>query len=370
MKLTAKVKLNPTVEQFHALKKTMEVANLACNYISEQAWNEKLFSRVPLHHLVYYPVREKFELSAQVVVRCISKVVDAYKTGHKTQRNFRPFGAISYDDRILGWKEHSVSIWTVDGREKIPFVCGERQKELLQSRQGESNLAFINNEFYLLATCDIEEPEPQDVHDVLGCDLGIVNLVATSDGEIFSGKDIEENRRKYEHRRKNLQKKQTKSAKRKLKKISGKQHRYQKHTNHVISKQLVKNAQDTNCAIALEDLKGIPNSRKRFRRKQRNKFSNWSFYQLQQYIKYKAKLAGIPVIMVDPKNTSRTCPVCGCVDKANRSSQSLFSCIQCGFSANADYVASLNIRDRAIVNLPMVSALQESGTMPRLLVAG
>src|SRR3990172_8431791 len=154
---------------------------------------------------------------------------------------------------------------------------------MLQGQRGESDLALINGDFYLLATCEVETPEPQDIHDVLGCDLGIVNLAVDSDGEQFSGEAVDDNRRKFEHRRKNLQKKQTKSAKRKLKKISGKQARFQSNTNHAISKRLVTKAQDTGRAIALEALKGIRN-RTTFRRKQRSKHANWSFYQLQSYI--------------------------------------------------------------------------------------
>jgi len=362
MKLTAKVKLQTTPDQFNALKQTLETANAACNYISEQAWERKRFGRVPLHRLVYYDVREKFDLTAQVVVRCISKVVDAYKLDHKKRRGFKSHGAISFDDRILRWYigQLEISIWTIAGRERIPFVCGERQKELLHGQRGESDLALINGEFYLLATCEVETPEPLDVHDVLGCDLGIVNLAVDSDGELFSGEAVDNNRRKFEHRRKNLQKKQTKSAKLKLKKISGKQARFQSNTNHTISKRLVQKAQDTQRAIALEDLSGIREAP--VRRKQRSKHANWSFYQLRNYIGYKAEMACIPVIFVDPKYTSQTCPVCGCVDKANRKSQSSFSCVSCGYSANADTNAAINIA-RAAINQPSSVLLKVS---PRL----
>ena len=372
MKLTAKVKLLPTTEQSDLLKKTLETANVACNYISEQAWEHKTFRQFPLHKRTYYDVREKFLLTAQVVVRCISKVADAYKIDHKAKRTFKPHGAIAFDNRILKWYVDlsEVSIWTVEGRQRISFVCGKRQNELLQGQRGESDLTLINGEFYLLAACDVETPEPQDVHDVLGCDLGIVNLAVDSDGEQFSGECVDDKRRKFEHRRKNLQKKQTKSAKRKLKKLSGKQARFQSCTNHTISKRLVTKAQDTQRAIALEDLSGIREAP--VRRRQRSKHANWSFYQLRQYISYKAELAGVTVIFVDPKYTSQRCSVCGCVSKSNRTSQSNFSCVQCFHSANADTNAAVNIAfaARADVNQPMVSDLSGSGTMPRPLAAG
>jgi len=103
----------------------------------------------------------------------------------------------------------------------------------------------------------VEASQTKSVTDVLGLDLGLVNIAADSDGIMYSGEAIETKRRIYAHRRRNLQRKNTKAAKRKLKKISGKQARYQKDTNHLISKRIVQNAQDTGRAIALEDLGGI-----------------------------------------------------------------------------------------------------------------
>jgi IS605 OrfB family transposase len=222
-------------------------------------------------------------------------------------------------------------------------------------QRGESDLCFIKGVFYLFSACDVEEPTPKDIGDVIGVDLGIVKLAVDSDGEKFSGEQVEIKRRIYAHRRRNLQRKGTKAAKHKLEKLSRKQARYQKDVNHSISKHLVKKAQDTGRGIALENLKGIRDRVTVVRRKQRARHSNWSFYQLRSFIEYKSQRAGVKVFMVDPKNTSRECPKCGHTEKGNRKSQSIFSCNQCSYSANADYVAALNIRARAVVNLPMVA---------------
>jgi len=361
MKLTAQIKLLPSPEQANALRKTLAVANTACNYISDQAWENQTFRQFPLHKLTYRDVRDKFQLSAQVVVRCISKVADAYKIDHKTKRTFRPYGALAFDNRILSYylERKEVSIWTLEGRQRIPFSAGARQRELLSDQRGESDLCYVKGKFYLFVVCEVDTPKPIDVEGILGVDLGIVNIASDSDGGNFSGADVDRNRRIFEHRRRNLQKKQTRSAKRKLKKLSGKQARFQKHTNHTISKRLVEKAQDTCRAIALEDLGGIRKAP--VRRSQRSRLSNWSFYQLRQFISYKAERVGIPLVLVDPRNTSRTCPECACVDKANRVSQRLFSCIQCGYSAPADTVAAVNISARAVVNQPMVMGLAFRG---------
>jgi putative transposase len=350
MQLTAKVKLLPTPEQADALKHTLETANAACNYISERAWKERSFRQYSLHKLVYYDVRERFGLSSQMTVRCISKVADAYKLDRRTQRTFRETSAIAYDSRILSWKEkeQAVSIWTMDGRQTILFACGDRQRELLQHQRGESDLALIEGAFYLLATCEVTSPEQFEVEEALGVDLGIVSIATDSDGETYSGAQVNNLRRRHAKLRAKLQQKGTKSAKRLLKKRRRKERRFGQDVNHVIfSKRVVEKAEGTGRAIGLEDLSGI-RDRTTVRKSQRRQHHSWSFHDLRQKIAYKAALAGVPVIPVDPKNTSRTCPICGYVDKRNRSTQSTFSCIRCGFSGHADTIAAVNIGRRAV----------------------
>ena len=355
MKLTAKIKLQPTSDQRDRLLNTLEAANAACNDISQQAWEAKTFRQYPLHHLVYHDIRERYGLSAQMTVRAIGKVADAYKLDHETPRTFQPRGAFPYDDRILSIKsnEQTVSIWTLAGRQRMGYQCGDRQRELLEGERGEADLCYLDGEFYLLVACEVETPEAEEVDRFLGVDLGIVNLAADSDGETHSGEKVEDQRRKYAHRRRNLQRKGTRAATRKLRQIAGQQARYQRDVNHRISKRIVSKAQDTGRGIAVEDLTGIRDGQ-RLRRRQRARHANWAFHDLRQKIEYKAKLAGVPVVAVDPRNTSRTCPACDCVDKRNRPERSIFSCVSCGYSAPADTNAAVNIAARAAVNRPNV----------------
>jgi predicted transposase len=169
MKLTAKVKLQPTPEQHQALLETLEQANAACNYLGDAAWQNRAFNKYSLQKLAYYEVKAQFSLTAQVVVRCISKVADAYKLDRKTRRTFEPHGSIAYDARILRWyvEKQEVSIWTTQGRRRIPFVAGQRQLELLKHQRGESDLVLIDGVFYLFAACEIDAPDPQDVQEFL-----------------------------------------------------------------------------------------------------------------------------------------------------------------------------------------------------------
>lgn len=360
MKIIAQIKLQPTPEQADALKRTLETANAACNEISRVAWEQQVFGKYDLQQLVYQRIKVEYRLSAQMVIRCLAKVGDSYKLDRKIQRTYRPHGSIAYDDRILSFNlsHQTVSIWTVVERYKdVAFVGGERQRRLLHTRQGESDLVFRKGQFYLLVTCNVDEPTPDDVDAALGVDLGIVNLATDSDGERYSGEHVERARQRYQYRRDRLQAVGTKNAKRRLKALSGKQRRFQSNTNHTIAKQLVQKAKGSARAIALEDLTHI-RQRTTVRKSVRAKHSNWSFSQLRAFISYKAQMDGLPVIVVDPRATSQACNRCGTVDQRNRPDQARFRCIGCGHTTAADWNAACNIRDRASVSWPMASALR------------
>ena len=357
MKLVVNLKLVPTRSQALALGQTLERANAACNAISGTAWEQGVFGQYRLHKLVYYKVKADFSLTAQVVVRCIAKVADAYKMDRKSRRAFLPLGSIAYDGRILRFlKDDQVNLWTLAGRQTIAYACGPRQRELLASRKGEVDLVHRQGVFYLNVVCELEEPPPIKIQDILGVDLGIVNIAADSDGDIYSGGQVNGLRKRHAKLRARLQRKGTKAARRLLKRRSGKEKRFARDVNHRISKRLVAKAERTKRAIALEDLRGI-SSRIRVCRPQRRQQHSWAFNQLRQFIQYKAALAGVPVLVVDPRYTSQTCPVCGHVSQSNRVSQALFSCVSCGLAGPADTIAAENIHalGRALVNVPHVS---------------
>lgn len=352
VQLTVQLKLAPTTEQADMLTATMRQANAACGWLSEQAWQTKTFRQFDLHKLAYRTAREAHpNLSSQVVVRCISKVADAYKLDRESKRRFRPLGAVTYDARILSWKNDTVNLWTVSGRQRIPFVCGERQRELLAHDRGETDLVLREGNFYLFVSVDVPDTEEKKVAGWLGVDAGIVNIATTSDGQNFSGAHLNSLRRRANRLRGKLQQKGTKSAKRLLRKRRIKESRFSTHVNHCISKQIVATAERTSRGIALENLEGI-RSRIRASRSQRRVLHSWAFADLQAKIDYKAARAGIPVCYVDPRNTSRECRVCGHIEKANRKTRDVFACRSCGHTADADVNAARVIASRAEVIRP------------------
>lgn len=379
MKLIAQVKLTVTPEQSDALLQTLAVANAVCNDLSAWAWEHKVFGKYAIQTARYHPVRGESGLTAQVVVRCIAKVADAYKTAFANHKErvqqvkrlnsgrvargkepkalpemeactFRTDGSIAYDDRILRWyvAKQQVSVWTVAGRLSLPFVCTDVQRRLLASRQGESDLVYKNGKWFLLAVCNVEDPPLIETNGVLGVDLGIVSLATDSEGHSYTGAECMLLRRRVKKHRASLQAKGTKNARRRLQKQGRRQSHYSRWLNHNISKQIVETAITSRKAIALESLTGIRERASAMRREMRWQIGNWSFAQLQGYVGYKAQAAGVPLVFVNAAYTSQTCSTCGHCERSNRRSQSAFHCQQCGFQANADANAAVNIARKGL----------------------
>jgi putative transposase len=356
MKQTMLLKLLPTTEQQQALLDTMHAFNEAANYVAQVAFAEKTANKFSLQKLVYGELRTTYKLPAQLAIRAISKASEAYKRDKSIKPMFKPEGALVYDERVMSFKGLlSVSLLTLQGRALVPFQVGGYQQARLDAIKGQADLIYRKGTFYLAVTLEVPEGEAGEPQGMLGVDLGIVNLATDSEGETFSGELVERNRKRHHALRQRLQKRGTKSAKRHLKKLSGKEARFKRNTNHVISKRIVAKAKATGQGIAIEELRHI---RKRtdstVRRSQRNRHSSWAFGQLRSFLSYKAAFAGVLLHTVDPRNTSRMCPACGHCAKENRKSQASFCCVQCGLAMNADIVGAINI-SRALVNVPIVA---------------
>jgi len=352
------VKLDTSKKQHDTLLETMHRFNEACNYIAEIAFSIKSANKIKLQQIVYRDVRDKFGLSAQHTIRAIAKVAEAYKRDRSIKPEFSPDGAIVYDQRILSWKGlEAVSILSLEGRLKIPVRIGEYQLVRMNSRiRGQADLLLRNGIFYLAVVVEAPEPSKFDTIDTLGIDMGIVNLATDSDGGNFSGEQTDKIIERYATLKAGLQKAGTRSAKRHLKKISGKERRFHTHTNHVISKNVVAKAKDTGRMIAIEDLEGI-RTRMTVRKAQRSRQHSWAFAQLGSFIEYKAALAGVPLVFVTGAYTSQTCPVCNHIDNGNRPTRDTFRCVQCGYAGSADHVGAINIAFKGEVIRPIVSRM-------------
>jgi putative transposase len=327
----------------------LERFNAAANWLSGVAFRERLWHWLPLQRRAYREVRDRFELPSAAAVVAIRKVTYAYRNKQRRlhQATFRRRRAIPVY-RHQYKRDGTVVVYGF----RIPFTA--RPQAQLSSRH-QAALCYRRGKFILHQVVEVDVPAPTPVQEYLGCDLGTTNLLTDSEAETYSGQAVEDKRRIYVHRQARLQKRGTRAARRKLRRISGRQRRYQRDVNHVIAKRVVAKAQRLCCGIALEDLRGI-RDRIKARRRQRARLHNWAFGQLRQFIVYKAAKAGVPVVFVDPANTSRTCPVCGHVDKRNRRSQAEFQCRRCGHAGPADVIAARNIRAWARGDAPMVAS--------------
>ncbi|WP_327252772.1 RNA-guided endonuclease InsQ/TnpB family protein [Streptomyces sp. NBC_01244] len=371
MKLAVQVKLLPTPGQASALEATLRTCNEAASWVAEVAFTEEAYRNFDLRKHTYAELKGRWGLGAQAAQHVIKKTANAYATlranlkagnlgkpGSRRYRQaagkplvFRPYAGQPHDDRMLSWQidRLTVSIWTTSGRlENVHFAAGaEHVAVLSRYRQGESDLLYRDGAWFLSATCEVPEAQPNnDPVDFLGVDLGIVNIATTSDGETMAGRRLNHLRGRDLKLRAKLQRKGTKSAKRRAQRRRRKEARRIRDVNHKIAKHIVAEAERTGRGIGLENLTGI-RERVRLRKPQRAMVHTWAFAQLGNFIAYKARRSGVPVVYVDPAHTSRTCSRCGHIDKANRVSQARFACRSCGFVDHADRNGSRNIRARA-----------------------
>jgi putative transposase len=328
--------------------------NAAATYCASVAWEERITNKNKLHHVVYGPTRVNYGLGAQLACCARDKAAEAVRAaranGHDTCPTFRPDSSIRYDARTYRLMSlDRVSLNTLTGRVTGQLVLGEFQRRHLYDTSwkiGGAELVQHDDMFYLHVTQTKLNPAPDEPTGFLGVDLGIVNLAVDSDGETSSGAQVQAVRERRFKQRQQLQQANTRRARWRLRKNARREARFQRDVNHCISKKLVTKARTARKALALEELTKI-RERVTVRRAQRRARHSWAFHQLRGFIAYKAALSGVQVVAVDPRDTSRTCAVCGHCEKANRVDQAHFRCLQCGHTAAADTNAAVNIASRA-----------------------
>lgn len=366
--ITRTIKLKIQLDK-NIAERTIKEWNDACNYSSQIAFlNGNVSNSAKLQKLAYQDLRGQFGLSSQILISATRQVSAKYLTLRKIKET--PKEPVKFKNsavclqggirgRDFGFRQDGLSISTIDGRIKsVPYKSSPRLQDYLKNWTMADGRLFIKNGNVYLAISftktvpDIEKPN----NAVVGVDRGINNIATVTDGKrvkFFGGKRLKHIRRRYQKTRASLQRKKaqknTRSIRRVLKRQSGKQARFTKDTMHVVSKRIVEFARETgNPTIAIEGLKGIRDGRK-LKKEQRHDVNEWPAHLLKKFVVYKAQTYGFEVIEVEAKNTSKGCSVCGHTEKSNRNGHK-FLCKACGYTANADYNASLNIRLRGILS--------------------
>ncbi|MEG4363588.1 transposase [Microcoleus sp. C2C3] len=348
--ISVKCKLQVPVELRNEIDRTLLWFAEACHQIYSVAKREKCWNTTKLHHKVYKPVREATGLKANHVCQAIRRVIGnaaSVKQVHK----FRPT-SINLDVRTFQYIEDlpTVGITLMCGRVKFKLSIGNYQLALLK---GQAPTAATLNKTkrgdYYINVCVKWPTNPTGQRlKVVGVDLGRRDIATTSTGKSWSGKHIQSIRDRYSFVRANVQSKRTRSSRRLLRRLSGREQRFQKWLNHNISKQLVQEAKQIGADLAFEDLTNIRESlnKKPRSKTERRRTNNWAFYQLRLFVGYKANIAGVKVVFFPAAYTSQTCSRCGHIHAVKGKSYrngKVFKCGHCGFEHDADINAANNI---------------------------
>jgi putative transposase len=336
------------IGKFKELEYTVKTFNQICQHIIDYGWEQKTWNKNKLHYGTYKILREKYpKFSSAMLQTARDQASEILKRTLKSKKKLnkpkkQEFSGIRYDKRCLSimFNKNIISINTTFGRIKLPLKLAkyyEQYKDWIYTnaqliRRKDKNY-YINIQMYQ------ELPKKKQEIKVLGIDLGIKKVAVTSDNKFYNSKHLKNIKGKYQRLKRHLQSKGTKSAKRRLKKLSGKENRFVRDVNHCISKRIVNT---NNTVFALENLKNIRNNTRTYNKKLNRMIGNWSFGQLQSFIQYKAERQGKSIIYIKPYYTSQQCSKCGCIEKKNRSGN-VFKCVECGFQVDADLNASKNI---------------------------
>lgn len=357
MILARSLKLEVNEQEHDILMQTLEQYKSCLNFTFENGFQNHTTSGSNLHNNTYSILRQRYpELPSALVCVARVKVTEALKAiksrtkgkWNTKQPKSAKYPAIRYNKTCCAIGKDVFALTTVAGRIKLPIIKNPFFKEDIKQLQGSCELSYraSKKEWYLTVFVNIQEQEQRETKDILGIDRGCKHIAVCSNNVFFDSKHLRNIKGKYRYLRKKLQSKGTKSAKKLLKKLSRKENRFQKDVNHCISKKIVNSAFDT---FVLEDLD--IHAKKEKGKKFNTILSGWSWYQLEQFLKYKSKLVGKRVEFVDARYTSQKCSVCGHVERGNRKSQSQFCCKKCGFRLNADLNASRNIKQNYIASL-------------------
>ncbi len=367
MQRTIRIQLQPDMETAKLLSQTIEQYTWSFNAVCKYGWENDLANGVGLHKATYYDHRAITGLPSQLVCAARVKATEALKSAQSLRKKGKTVSCptskrcpIRYDARsyTIWFDPSELSILSINGRIKLSFEIAQYYRQYLNWNNTSADLLpDRKGRWWLHVVMETETPETIATDEVVGVDLGIASPAVDSTGSQYGSdhwKGVED--RIFELRR-SLQSKDTKSAKRHLKKLSGRQRRFRKDCDHVLSKRLVRSV-ESGATLVFEDLTNI-RARAKMRKAQRRRLHGWSFAQFQGFVTYKAEARGVNIGFVDPRYTSQKCSQCGHIERGNRPSQAEFRCQKCGYECHGDYNAAMNIREDflklgAAVNQPIV----------------
>lgn len=314
---------------------TVKVYNEACNYCIQTGFKLRIRNRFNLHDLTYQKLRKTFpKLNSSYVCAARDQANELLKfTKLKVMPKKKSNSGIRLNHNTFKpyLKKGTISLSTIYGR--ITVKVPKYFKKYLDWFVSSATLFLRNSELYLHLDAKMDSPQKHAPTKAIGIDRGIINPVVTSDNQFFNSNHIRAVKGKYMWLRQRLQSKGTRSSKRHLKKLRGREQRFMRDVNHRISKTIANSDADL---FVLEKLR-IKRQKKNGKRFNKQ-LGTWAFRQFQDYLEYKAEALGKTVEYVDPQHTSQKCSKCGEVRKANR--KGVWYKCTCGFSLNSDLNAA------------------------------
>ncbi len=371
MDRTIRVLLIPTAEQARTLVETLRQFTAVFNAVVGYGFEHAERNGVALHHAMYYPLKSEYpELVSDLHVQARVKATEAVRSALDRARKGRKVSCprsegcpARYNHHTLkvDWVEGTATLSTTGGRLCVPFRLPDFHAKYAGNRVFTADLVCREGRFWLHVVVDVPAPEvapsiagraPTPSGETVGVDLGVVHPAVASNNKFFGKRRWRELEARYFRLRRCLQSKGTKSARRHLRRLGGKQLRLRRDLDHQLSRQIVDSVAPRS-TIVVENLTDIRKRAKRRHGPQMRRIHGWSFGQLRSFLTYKAEEKGCTVVGVDPRHTSQTCPACGCVYRHNRRSRSEFRCRDCGFRLNADLVGARNIAAKYLAGLGM-----------------
>jgi putative transposase len=216
---------------------------------------------------------------------------------------------------------------------------------------------------------DVETPQHPSTSAV-GMDWGVVHLATLSDGEVLDPcqplKKFLPKLAKWQRRmaRKKKFRMNWRKAKARITQLYAKVANIRKDFLHKVSNDISKN----HAVVVVEDLQVKSMSRSATKKVAQKSGLNRAIldaspFELRRQLEYKTQWQGGRLVAVAPQNTSRKCPACGYIAAENRKSQAKFVCGRCGFSAHADFVSAVNIREAGLASLACSLSSAEVGRL-------
>ncbi|MEM4157382.1 MAG: transposase [Candidatus Methanomethylicaceae archaeon] len=350
--------LEPTKAKKRLLKETyqtfLNIVNDALGFL------DGVKSRGELHEATYSTFMKEHHVASQLVIEATSY---AWSIRKNINGNVRKC-VVRFDRRLFSFKE------TRRGNPVLSLRLKHERIGLPISRDGAYNRlqehlkegwkvtsVIMRRNFSFLAILSKPAPKPKMRANWMGIDINSSKIAVSIIGngkvlkQTYYGQDVSTRQFRFEERRALLQKHRDNASRGKaglkLKRLSGKQRNFVKTRMWQIANEIVKLAEEFNANIAIERLRYLRKRKGEWSKKSTRKLNRIPYGSFRHALKHVAVRESVAVREIRSSYTSQTCPRCGHAGKENWRGYKYFKCVKCGYEADRDRAASLNIALRA-----------------------